>query len=63
MKTQKHNEGDLIDFKVKIEKQVVDAIYKMARNTSYTTDELVVIALKKFIASHSDYMGNAPRYE
>ena len=56
MKTQKHNEGELKELKVSIEKQVVDNVQLMSKNTGMSTDELVVIALKRFCASHSDYL-------
>jgi fructose-1,6-bisphosphatase/sedoheptulose 1,7-bisphosphatase-like protein len=56
VKSQKHNEGDLKEIKVNIEKEVAEAIEKMAANTGITVDELVVIALKRFRASHTDYL-------
>lgn len=55
MKGQVHNQGELKELKVEIEKSVVEAIEKMAANTGYPLNELVVIALKRFRASHSDY--------
>ncbi|EQC51523.1 hypothetical protein [Bacteriovorax sp. DB6_IX] len=55
MKGQVHNQGELKELKVEIEKSVVEAIEKMAANTGYSLNELVVIALKRFRASHSDY--------
>ena len=56
MKTQKHNEGELKELKVSIEKQVVDKVQLMSKNTGMSADELVVIALKRFCSSHSDYL-------
>ena len=55
MRGQVHNQGELQELKVNIEKDVVLAMDKMAQNTGYSLDELVVIALKRFRESHSDY--------
>lgn len=55
MKSQKHNQGDLKELTVKIEKDVVEAFSKMSENTKIPVDELVVIALKRFRSAHSDY--------
>jgi hypothetical protein len=55
MKGQVHNQGELKELNVKIEKTVVEALELMSANTAYSLDELVVIALKRFRASHSDY--------
>lgn len=55
MKGQVHNQGELTELKVEIEKDVVEAMKRMADNTGYPLSELVVIALKRFRASHSDY--------
>lgn len=57
MKTQEHNKGELKELNVKVEKEIVDAFEKMAVNTGYKVDDLVVIALKRFRVSHSDYEG------
>lgn len=57
MKTQEHNQSELKDLKVTVEKDVVEAFERMAENTSYSLDDLVVIALKRFRASHSDFEG------
>lgn len=56
MRSQVHNEGELKELSVKIEKQVVDDYFKMAENSDYDLNELVVIALKRFRASHCDYL-------
>ena len=45
----------LLGEKVEIEKEVVDAFEKMSKNTKMEVAELVVIALKRFRAAHSDY--------
>jgi hypothetical protein len=55
MKSQKHNQGELKELKVKIEKDVVEAFAKMSENTKIPVEELVVIALKRFRSAHSDY--------
>ena len=57
MKTQKHNEGELKELKVNIEKDIVDAVAVMAENSHLSVEDIVVIALKRFRASHNDYMG------
>lgn len=63
MKSQKHNQGDLKELSVKIEKDVVESIERMSANSGITKDELVVIALKRFRASHGDYEGTTPKVE
>lgn len=63
MKSQKHNTGELTQLTVTIEKDVVDSIDKMSRNSGISRDELVVIALKRFRASHADYEGTTPRID
>lgn len=55
MKGQLHNQGELKELNVKIEATIVDAFQNMVETTGYPLDELVVIALKRFRASHSDY--------
>ncbi len=57
MKTQEHNKGELKELTVNVEKEIVDAFERMAENTGYKVDDLVVIALKRFRVSHSDYEG------
>lgn len=56
MKTQKHNEGELAELSVEIEKKVVEDFYLMAQNSGLPLEELVVVALKRFRSSHADYM-------
>lgn len=63
MKSQKHNQGELKELKVKIEKQVLEDIEAMVNNTSMDLAEIVVIALKRFRSSHSDYLKQTPRAE
>jgi hypothetical protein len=55
MKSQEHNTGELKDLSVKIEKDVVEAFEVMVKNTGHDMAELVVIAMKRFRASHSDF--------
>ena len=60
MRTQEHNKGELKELKVCIEKDIVETIERMSQHTGITMDELVVVALKRFCASHSDYDNTAP---
>lgn len=57
MKTQEHNKGELKELTVNVEKEIVDAFLQMSENTGFKVDDLVVIALKRFRVSHSDYEG------
>lgn len=54
MKTQIHNQGDLRDLNVKIEKEVMESFERMSKNSGQPIADLVVIAMKRFRASHSD---------
>ena len=63
MKSQKHNAGELAELSVKIEKNVFDSLVKMSEGSGMSIDDLVVIALKRFRASHSDYEGKAYRID
>jgi hypothetical protein len=60
MKSQKHNEGELKKLTVNVEKDVVESFETMSSNSGISIDELVVIALKRFKASHADYLGMTP---
>lgn len=60
MKSQKHNQGELKELTVKIEKKIVDDIQAMSQNTGMSVDDIVVIALKKFRSSHLDYLKQVP---
>jgi fructose-1,6-bisphosphatase/sedoheptulose 1,7-bisphosphatase-like protein len=60
MKSQKHNQGDLKEITIKIEKKVVEDLELMAKNTNIPMADIVVIALKRFRASHSDYLKQTP---
>ena len=63
MKSQKHNEGELKELKVMIEKDIVESLTLMAQNSHLTIEDIVVIALKRFRASHNDYMGKKPQID
>ncbi len=63
MKTQVHNEGELQEIKVKIEKKVAQDLEIMSKNSGIKVEDIVVIALKRFRASHNDYMKTVQIYE
>lgn len=56
MKSQQHNQGPLKELTVNIEEDVVDSFIEMSKNSGISIDDLVVTALKRFRASHSDYL-------
>ncbi len=60
MKSQKHNQGELREVKIKIEKDVADALEIMSKNSKLSIDDIVVIAIKRFRSSHMDYLGRNP---
>lgn len=57
MKGQTHNQGELKELTVKIEKEIVESVERMAKNSNTTVDEIVVVALKRFRTSHTDLDG------
>lgn len=57
MKGQTHNQGELKELTVKIEKEIVESVERMAKNSNTTIDEIVVVALKRFRTSHTDLDG------
>jgi len=63
MKSQKHNQNDLKEVTVKIEKDVVEDFEKMVKNTNMPMADLVVIAMKRFRSSHADYLKQVPMTE
>lgn len=63
MKSQKHNQGELKEITVKIEKKIAEDFELMANNTNIPIDDLVVIAMKRFRSSHADYLKQAPATE
>jgi hypothetical protein len=60
MKSQVHNQGELKEVKVKIERQVAEDLELMSKNTGMPADDIVVIALKRFRSSHLDYLKQVP---
>ncbi|MFP5385036.1 MAG: hypothetical protein ACLGHN_03095 [Bacteriovoracia bacterium] len=63
MKSQKHNQGDLQEVTVKIEKKVAEDLELMSKNTGLPPSDIVVIALKRFRSSHLDYLKQTPPAE
>lgn len=63
MKTQKHNQGNLKELTVNIEETVVESIMQMAESSNMSVDDIVVIALKRFRASHAELEGKAPKLD
>ncbi len=60
MKSQKQNQGDLKEISIKIEKEVAEDFEKMVKNTNIPLADLVVIAMKRFRSSHTDYLKQTP---
>jgi len=63
MKTQKHNQGETKEITVKIEKALAESLDIMSKNSKLSVDEIVCIALKRFRASHADYLGKNPEID
>ena len=63
MKSQKHNQGELKELTVKIERDIVESFENMANNSGIPIEDLVVTALKRFRASHGDYTGKTPELD
>ena len=63
MKSQKHNAGELKELTVNIEKEMVEIVQKMSKNSGLSVDEIVVISLKRFCSSHNDYLEQSPDYD
>ncbi len=63
MKTQTHNQGELKELTVKIESDVVDSLTVMSQQSSMSIDDIVVIALKRYRASHAELLGKAPKLD
>tara|TARA_B100000886_G_scaffold309690_1_gene244033 strand:- start:336 stop:527 length:192 start_codon:yes stop_codon:yes gene_type:complete len=63
MKTQKHNQGNLKELRVNIEETVYDSIRQMSDSSGMSIDDIVVIALKRFRASHAELEGKAPKFD
>ena len=63
MKSQKHNQGDLKEVTVKMEAKVIEDLELMSKNTGMPIADIMVIALKRFRASHLDYLKQVPMTE
>ncbi|OFZ14179.1 MAG: hypothetical protein A2X86_04825 [Bdellovibrionales bacterium GWA2_49_15] len=63
MKTQKHNQGELRSLTVKIEKDIVETVEKMAKKAGIPVDELVVVALKRYKSSHAELEDKLPKLD
>ena len=55
MKTQVHNQGELKELKVNVEKEVVESFERMSAKTGTPIADLVVIAMKRYCSSHTDW--------
>lgn len=55
MKSQVHNQGELKELNVKVEKDVVESFERMMKSSGLSMADLVVIALKRYRSSHSDW--------
>lgn len=55
MKSQAQNQGELKELNVKIEKDVLEAFERMTKTSGLSLAELVVIAMKRYRSSHSDW--------
>ena len=60
MKDQVYNKGELKELKVMIEKDVVDALERMATVANISAADMVVIALRRYQTSHSDWDPKKP---
>ena len=63
MKSQKHNQGELKEITIKIEKQVAEDFEKMVKNTGIPMSDLIVTAMKRFSSSHADFLKTVPMTE
>ena len=63
MKTQVHNQGKLKELKVNIEEGVLDSLKEMSKQSNLPIDDIVVIALKRYRASHAELLGRAPKID
>ncbi|AUO00087.1 hypothetical protein DOM21_00290 [Bacteriovorax stolpii] len=55
MKSQVHNQGELKELNVKIEKDVVESFERMSKASGLSVEDMVVIAMKRYRSSHSDW--------
>lgn len=63
MKSQTHNQGELKDLNIKVEKEVVESFERMTKASGLPLADLVVIAMKRYRSSHSDWDVKAPKSE
>jgi len=56
MKNQLHNQGELAELKIQIEKGLIDDLNRMSENSGISIEDLVATAIKRFRSSHADYM-------
>lgn len=61
MKNQPQNKTELKELNVKVERDVVEAFERMSQHTGTPIADLVVIAMKRFRTSHSDWDMNPPK--
>ncbi len=55
MKNQPQNQGELKELKVMIEKDVAESFERIAKKSGIPVADLVVIALKRYRAAHTDW--------
>ena len=55
MKSQTQNQGELKDLNVKVEKDVLESFERMTKASGLPLADLVVIAMKRYRSSHSDW--------
>lgn len=55
MKSQTHNQGELKELNIKVEKDIVEAFERMTKASGLPLADLVVIAMKRYRSSHSDW--------
>ena len=61
MKSQKYNAGETTDLSISIDKNVAATAARMADSKGSDVSEIIVIALKRYIASHAELEGKVPR--
>ncbi len=62
MKSQRHNEGELSELQVNIEKELLESFFLMSKNAGIPLNDLVAIAMKRFRAAHADYEKSEPSF-
>jgi hypothetical protein len=60
MKSQKFNEGELVELNVNIEKEIVEVIKVMAVKANRSIDDIVTIALRRYRACHAELENKEP---